>query len=215
MTIPPPDDTSHTTTDLTTASETDQRRPARPRTRRILEWTRVILIAVVLAFVFRTYVAQTFFIPSGSMIPTLQIGDRIVVDRLPFFSHNIHRGDIIVFRRVPADTDPTHPADLVKRVIGLPGETISSVGDKIYIDGHLLHEPWLPNFNAQPSGDYCRQSAFDIKTTKVPPNSYFVLGDCRGNSLDSRSWGFVPASYIVGKVFLIIWRNGHPFFHWF
>jgi len=184
-------------------------------TRKVFEWARIILVAMILAIGVRAYVARTFFIPSGSMLPTLQIGDRILVDQLPFVRHDINRGDIIVFRRVPADTDPTRPADLVKRVIGLPGETISSRADQILINGHPLREPWLPDFNAQPAADSCAQAAFDIKRTKIAPNSYFVLGDCRGNSLDSRAWGTVPSSYIVGKVFVVIWRHGHPFLHWF
>ena len=199
-----------------TESAPGLRTPVRPTlSRRFFEWARIILVAGVLAIGVRTYILQTFFIPSGSMLPTLQIGDRIVVDRLPFVVHDIHRGDIIVFRRVPSDTDPTHPADLVKRVIGLPGETISSSGIHIFIDHRLIREPWLPDFNAQSPADYCSQSSFGIKTTVIPKNSYFVLGDCRGNSLDSRSWGVVPSSYVVGKVFSVIWRNGHPFLHWF
>lgn len=184
-------------------------------TRKFFEWARIILVAGILAVGVRAYVAQTFFIPSGSMLPTLQIGDRIIVDHLPFVLDNINRGDIVVFNRVPTDSDPTHPANLVKRVIGLPGETISSRGDQIFINGHVLHEPWLPNFNAQPAADYCGQAAFDFKPTKIAAKSYFVMGDCRGNSLDSRRWGTVPESYIVGKVFVVFWRHGHPFLHWF
>lgn len=184
-------------------------------TRKLFEWARIILVAGILAVGVRAYVARTFFIPSGSMLPTLQIGDRIMVDHLPFVIDNINRGDIVVFGRVPADNDPNHPADLVKRVVGLPGETISSRGDQILINGHVLSEPWLPNFNAQPAIGSCGQAAFDITKTKIAANSYFVMGDCRGNSLDSRAWGTVPKSYIVGKVFVVFWRNGHPFLHWF
>src|SRR5487761_1545768 len=152
--------------------------------RRLFEWVRIILVAGILAIGVRAFVARTFFIPSGSMLPTLQIGDRIIVDHLSVVVSNINRGDIIVFGRVPKDTDPTHPADLVKRVIGLPGETISSRGDQILINGHVLREPWLPNFNAQPAIGSCGQTAFDITKTKIAANSYFVMGDCRGNSLD-------------------------------
>jgi len=187
---------------------------ARRLTRRLTEWVVVLALAAGIAFLLRAYVVETFYVPSGSMEPTLLVGDRILVDKLPFAS-TIHRGDIIVFRRVPRDTDPTRPADLVKRVIGLPGETISSRGDTIYIDGRPLREPWLPNLKAVPASWDCYQSAYDIPTTHIPPHSYFVMGDCRNNSLDSRAWGTVPASYIVGKVFLVIWRNSHPWFHWF
>src|SRR6201999_1061769 len=99
--------------------------------RRLLEWIVVLAVAALVAFGLRTFVVQTFFVPSGSMLPTLQIGDRILVDKLPFFGHSIHRGDIIVFHKVAADTDASNPSDLVKRVIGLPGETISSHGDTV------------------------------------------------------------------------------------
>ncbi|MGA3351950.1 MAG: signal peptidase I [Acidimicrobiales bacterium] len=170
----------------------------------------VVVFAVLVAGGLRTFVVQAFFVPSGSMLPTLQIGDRILVVKA---GYTIHRGDIVVFRRTPADTSTTD-ADLVKRVIGLPGETISSHGDTVLIDGKPIAEPWLPPLGMQ-DGTNCAESAFDIPTTKIPPNHYFMMGDCRGNSVDSRSWGTVPSSYIVGKVFVIVWRFGHPYFHWF
>ena len=215
MSLSPPNGDEATAPDPEEQSPGIRSRSQSKMTRMFFEWARIILVAGILAVGVRAYVARTFFIPSGSMLPTLQIGDRILVDHLPFVLDNINRGDIVVFGRVPKDTDPTHPADLVKRVVGLPGETISSRGDQILINGHVLREPWLPNFNAQPAADYCGQAALDIKRTKIAANSYFVMGDCRGNSLDSRAWGTVPKSLIVGKVFVVFWRNGHPFIHWF
>jgi signal peptidase I len=145
------------------------------------------------------------------MLPTLQIGDRLVVDKLPWLAHSIHRGDIIVFHRAPGDTDPQYPI-LVKRVIGLPGETISSKGDTIYIDGKRIAEPWLAALNTTLT---CPQPNFDITTTHIKQGQYFVMGDCRGNSSDSRFWGTVPTKNIIGRVFLVIWRHNHPWFHWF
>ena len=165
--------------------------------------------AALVALGLRAYVVQTFYVPSGSMLPTLQIGDRMLVDKLPWVVDDIHRGDIVVFRRTPGDTSVAD-SDLVKRVVGLPGETISSRGDTVLIDGKPINEPWLPKLVGQ-----CYQSAFDIPTTHIPPGHYFVMGDCRGNSYDSRYWGTVPQSYIVGKVFVVLWRHGHPWFHWF
>src|SRR5262249_49027837 len=125
------------------------------------------------------------------------------------------RGDIIVFHRVPRDTDESNPTDLVKRVIGLPGETISSRGDTVLINGQPLKEPWLPKLDALPASDSCSQSAYDIPTTKIPSGQYFVMGDCRGNSFDSRAWGPVPVGNIIGRVFVVLWRHNHPWFHWF
>jgi len=177
--------------------------------RRVLEWLVVAACAVLIALALRGFVVQTFYVPSGSMLPTLQIGDRMLVDKLPFVTDDIHRGDIVVFKRTPGDTS-TNAADLVKRVIGLPGETISSRGDTVLIDGRPLAEPWLPALVGQ-----CAQPALAIPLTHIAPGHYFVLGDCRGNSEDSRFWGTVPHSYIVGKVFVVVWRHGHPWLHWF
>jgi signal peptidase I len=181
---------------------------------RLVEWIVVIVFAVFVAAGLRAFVVQAFFVPTGSMLPTLQLGDRILVIKTGF---TIHRGDIVVFRRTPADTSTTD-ANLVKRVIGLPGETISSRGDTVLIDGKPIKEPWLPKLTTQMTSQgpvNCSQSAFDIPRTKIPPNHYFMMGDCRGDSVDSRVWGTVPSSYIVGKVVVIVWRFGHPYFHWF
>jgi len=182
--------------------------PARKRAwrRQTLEWVTVVVLAVLIAGGLRAFVVQSFYVPTGSMLPTLQIGDRIIVLKI---GYTIHRGDIVVFRRPPADTD-TADADLVKRVVGMPGETISSTGGTVLIDGRPLAEPWLPKLT-----ESCVEQAEKIATIKIPPAHYFMMGDCRGNSLDSRDWGTLPASYIVGKVEVIVWRFGHPYFHWF
>ena len=139
--------------------------------RQVVEWLVVVVVAVLVAGGLRAFVVQSFFVPSGSMLPTLQIGDRIIVLKI---GYTIHRGDIIVFRRPPADTD-TADADLVKRVIGLPGETISSAGSTVLINGKPLKEPWLPKLTGS-----CIEAAEDIATTKIAPDHYFMMGDCRG-----------------------------------
>jgi signal peptidase I len=153
----------------------------------------------------RAYAVQTYFVPTPSMTPTLIPGDRIVVDKL---YSTIHRGDILVFRDPPADQGG--PPVLVKRVVGLPGETISSVGSTVLIDGKPLAEPWLV-----PLKGICTEPNEHIKTQTIKPDNYFMMGDCRGDSGDSRYWGTLPKSYVIGKVDLIIWRSGHPWFHWF
>ncbi len=108
----------------------------------MIEWA-VILMAVLLCTVLlRTYVVQSFYIPSPSMVPTLQVGDRIMVNKLSYDLHGVHRGDIVVFKRPPLE-EQDFP-DLVKRVVGLPGETISTRNGHVYINGKLLAEPWLP-----------------------------------------------------------------------
>jgi signal peptidase I len=185
--------------------------PRRMSRRQGLEWIAVVVVAVLASFLIRIYAFQTFEVPSGSMLPTLQIGDRLIVDKIPGLAHSIHRGDIVVFHRAPGDSDPQFPI-LVKRVIGLPGETISSKGDTIYINGRPIAEPWLAAMNSTPT---CPQPAFDISKTHIAPGQYFVMGDCRGNSSDSRVWGTVPVGNIIGRVFVVVWRHNHPWFHWF
>jgi signal peptidase I len=189
----------------------------RPPIRVATEWLVVVVLAVGGALLLRSFVVQTFSVPSSSMYPTLQIGDRILVDRIPGLAHSIRRGDIIVFHKVPEDQNGDGPEDLVKRVIGLPGDRVSSVGDTVYINGRPLAEPWLHLDAVSPEGA-CAQSAFDIpkqySATRIPAGHYFVMGDCRGISDDSRFWGTVPVSLVIGRVFTVIWRSNHPWIHW-
>ena len=169
-------------------------RPSR-QGRWALEWLVVLGVAVAVAFGVRAYVVQTYFIPSASMEPTLLIGDRILVDKLSYHLHGVGRGDIVVFAKPPREVaDPTIK-DLVKRVIGLPGDVISSRGGRVYINGKVLPEPWLGRGIV----------TTDIRTQKVPPNEYFVMGDNRSDSQDSRFFGPIPRSLIVGRVVLLIW----------
>jgi signal peptidase I len=176
-------------------------RPARTRHfGRWMQWIVVVAIAVVVALLLRLFVVQTFYIPSLSMSPTLQIGDRIVVNKLSYRFHGVGRGDIIVFKAPPAvakDCD-TNDTDLVKRVIGLPGETISDQSGTIYIDGKALAQPWLPK------NDPNTYTA-SFKQVHIGVNDYFVMGDNRVNSCDSRYWGTVPRSDVIGKVEMRIW----------
>jgi signal peptidase I len=164
---------------------------------RLLGWGLPIAVAVIIAVLLRTFVIGTFSIPSTSMVPTLQKGDRIIVDRLSLDMGGIHRGDVIVFRRTaPVLCGEAVDEYLVKRVIGLPGDRVSSSGNTVLIDGHPLAQPWLPK--GQPLGPA-------IKPVTVPPNEYFVLGDNRTGSCDSRYWGEVPRGNIVGRAFARIW----------
>jgi signal peptidase I len=166
--------------------------------RGLIEWVVVLTTAIVLAFVVRTFVFQTFYIPSGSMEPTLQIGDRIIVSKLSYDVHGVNRGDIVVFHAPPAEAaacaDP-NIKDLVKRVIGLPGETISSRGNDVLIDGKAIAQPWFPPTNL----------GTPIKTTYITANHYFVMGDNRADSCDSRFWGTLPKANIIGHVVFRIW----------
>jgi signal peptidase I len=178
----------------------------RPRWRRwAVEGGVIVVLAVVVAVLLRVFAFQVFYVPSTSMLPTLHPGDRIVVDKLSYHLHPIERGDIIVFQR-PADEHCGGPPvpDLVKRVIGLPGERISSRGNTVLINGKPIAQPWLPKDT---------QLGPPIPPTVVPSNSYYVLGDNRSDSCDSRYWGPVPRSLIVGKVVAIVWPLSR--FHFF
>lgn len=180
-------------------------RALHPRLRSALGWVATLAVAALVATAARAYAVQTFFIPTPSMTPTLQVGDRVLVDKL---AGTIHRGDIVVFHNVPADVGG--PPTLVKRVVGLPGETISSSGNQILVNGRPISQPWLPKLTGT-----CSEESANIRTTTIAKDHYFVMGDCRGDSDDSRYWGTVPLGNIVGKVDVVVWRHGHPWLHWF
>lgn len=150
----------------------------------------------------RAYVFQTFYIPSGSMEPTLHIGDRIIVSKLSVELGTIHRGDILVFRRPPLEDCGGPPvSDLVKRVIGLPGDHLYSQGNTIYVNGHVLNQDWThyAAIGNTPVGNGKNDP------TIVPKNSYFMMGDNEAASCDSRYWGPISRNLVVGKVILRIW----------
>ena len=174
------------------------------RRRWIIEWLVVLIVAVTAAVGARVFLVQTFFIPSGSMMPTLDVGDHIVVDKLSYHLHGVGRGDIVVFSRPPGLTGDPGVTDLVKRVIGLPGDTISAVGGNVYINGRPLSEPWLPKgVRTYPGPPGTRFSL--AKPFKVPAGEYFVMGDNRGDSEDSRYFGPISGKLIIGHALARIW----------
>jgi signal peptidase I len=185
--------------------------PRRGRSYRpVIEWTVIVMAVLLCTVVLRTYVVQSFSIPSLSMYPTLQVGDRIIVDKLSYHLHAVHRGDIVVFARPPLEDQEY--ADLVKRVIGLPGETISSRGGHIYINGKRLDEPWLPpgtdSYSGPLPGDAHPQ--FNLPgPVKIPAGEYYVMGDNRTDSEDSRFFGPIPKSLIVGRAVAVVWPFSH------
>ena len=154
----------------------------------------------------RAFFLQTFFVPSTSMYPTLKPGDRIVVEKV---TKSVQPGDIIVFSRPPAEDCGGPPVpDLVKRVIGLPGDTVEVRNDKVYLNGKVLPEPWLPA-----ATDESNPYTANYGPVTVPAGDYFVMGDNRTRSCDSRMWGPVKGSSIVGKVVMIVWPLSR--FHFF
>jgi signal peptidase I len=166
-------------------------------------------VAALLSVLVRTYAFQTFFIPSASMVPTLGVYDRILVQKAFFTWHDVREGDIVVFAHPPLDQcQGASSDDLVKRVIALPGQTIYSAGGTIYIDGRRLAEPYLPADD--PLGPPIASSQHPYR---VPPGEFYVLGDNRADSCDSRFWGPIQGSSIVGKAILVIWHDSHPELH--
>lgn len=154
-------------------------------TKNILEWIYTLVFALVLALVIRTYVAEARWIPSESMLPTLKVGDRLIIDKVSLHFGGISRGDIVVFKAPPASK---LDEALIKRVIGLPGDTVAIKNGYVYINGQPLDEPYELE---KPRGNY--------RALTVPENSLFVMGDNRNNSFDSRFWGVVPEELIIGK----------------
>ena len=169
--------------------------PRRRHRRVIVEWVVIVVAAVLVSFFLRTFAFQTFFIPSASMQPTLLVGDRIIVSKLSVDFGTINRGDILVFKAPPAENCGEPVTDLVKRVIGIPGDHLTSKGNTIYVNGAPFAENWS---HSEPLGQA-------IGNVTVPANQYFMMGDNHNDSCDSRMWGTVPRSDIIGKAFLRIW----------
>ena len=177
----------------------------------------LLVVALVVALALRLLVVQVFFIPSSSMVPTLEVDDRIVVEKVTYRFRGPERGEVIVFAGEPrvdarpseggpirrslrwlgeaSGLVPPEPSDLVKRLVGLPGEEIAIIGGLVHVDGVALGEPYL-------SGPV----ASDFGPVTVPDDAYFFLGDNRRNSADSRgSLGFVERHRVIGRAVAVVW----------
>ena len=172
-------------------------RKGRHRARSAGEWAFVLALAIAVALLVRHFLVQSYYIPSPSMRPTLIEHDRLLVTKVNYQWGEVARGDVIVFKRPPSMqvSASEHIDDLVKRVIGLPGDTVESRDGRVYINGAPLDEPYLP------AGTVTE----DIKSTVVPVDEYFMMGDNRGNSFDSRYWGTIHRNEIIGKVVFRFW----------
>jgi signal peptidase I len=178
--------------------------------RAIVDWGVTIAVAIAFVLVFEAEVAKPYRIPSASMEPTLHcarpgasclgsFNDRVIANRLAYRFGNPGRGQIVVFK-APAAAARCGPGDggstFVKRLIGLPGERVSERNGYVYIDGKLLNEPYVdPALRGHASGAWPR----------IPPNHYFFMGDDRVNSCDSRTWGTVDRSSLIGPVIVTYW----------
>ena len=181
----------------------------------VREMAVLVVTALVIAVAVKSFVAQAFYIPSGSMEPQLQINDRIVVSKVAYRLHEPRRGDIVVFDAPGDDSDddsalpervvrsiiqsiglaPPSTDEYIKRVVALPGERVEGLGGKVLVDGRELIEPYLP----------AASTTSDFPAVIVPPDTLFGMGDNRSNSADSRIFGPIPQSTVVGRAFARVW----------
>jgi signal peptidase I len=162
----------------------------------LMEWTVVAVIALLVTMVLRTFVLAAFFIPSESMYPTLHVHDRVLVNKLSYKLHGLHRGDVVVFKRPPGEPDVAIK-DLIKRVIGLPGDKVEFANGEVFVNGEQLIEPYLDSQKST-----IGRSSEPIV---VPEGQVLVLGDNRKNSMDGRFFGTFDQDLIVGRAFVIVW----------
>jgi signal peptidase I len=219
--VRPPDLDAHTRHDLREEAAAE----AAPKGRGLGGWMEMwglVIVALLLAFLIKTFLVQAFYIPSGSMIPTLQISDRVLVEKISYRFRQPERGEIIVFQRPGSEgarsgvsgqlrsfleglglAQPDEDIDLIKRVIGLPGETVRIRKGTVYIDGKALKER------------YAQPETRTFPATKVPRGELFMMGDNRMNSQDSRfpELGTVPLDNVVGRAFVILWPPGDATTH--
>jgi signal peptidase I len=188
-------------------------------TNSLIEFVVIIAVALGLAIGIQAFLIKPFRIPSPSMVPTLQVGQRVLVNRIGTHFGDPSRGDIVVFKPpagadthqcgIPSEPDDGHPcakptpnrsdSNFIKRVIGLPGDMVSVRNNHAYINGKALTEPYINK------GTLCDNLCNLPKPIKVPPGHFFMMGDNRGESDDSRDWGPVPKKWIIGHAFFTYW----------
>lgn len=176
-----------------TSEKTAPQPPSQPTWKFWLDNLQILVIALVLALLIRFFVAEPRFIPSDSMVPTLAIGDRLVVEKISYHLHPPQFGDIIVFDPPPQLQEMGYAKDqaFIKRVIGQPGQTIEVRSGQVFRDGQALTEPYIAEL-----------PEYYMPAVTVPEGYYFVMGDNRNNSNDSHIWGFLPQENIIGRAWL-------------
>ena len=178
------------------ASKKKELQSSNPKIASVIHWLETLIGALIIALILRQFIIQSSLVFSGSMIPTLQsatqtqFADRLIVNKLIYYFNEPTRGDVILF-----DSPYNDGKQYVKRLIGLPGESVEIRRGMVYINNQLLIFP----------GITLRRDYSNMEKTKVPDNAYFVLGDNRGNSADSRVWGFVRKSDLIGEAMFIYW----------
>ena len=163
--------------------------------RRVVGWAGTAALMVVLWFLIRAFLFQSFYIPSPSMAPALVPGDRVLVSKLSYHLHDVHRGDVVVFKRPPHLQAGPEVKDLVKRVIALPGDTVEARDGQVIVNGKALSEPYVAN----------GAITTPVAPTHIAAHNYWVMGDNRSVSEDSRYFGSISQHLIVGRVFFQVW----------
>jgi signal peptidase I len=174
--------------------------------RQIREWVFVIVVAVVIATLLRTFVVQQFYIAGPSMETTLYGNDRVLVNKLAYRFGEPSRGDVIVFDRVTTNGDTVQHDDLIKRVIGLPGERLEVRDCVVFVDGVAIDEPWLSADMTDTTYDPgTRCGTANVEPVTLGDNEVFLIGDNRPMSFDSRMFGPIDVDLIVGRALVVIW----------
>ena len=185
------------------AVRSDLSQKQRSQMRAIWEWVFVVVVAISAAMLIRVFLFQQYYIDGPSMQTTLMPEDRVLVNKMSYKLHDIHRGDVIVFDRV---TNEVQHDDLIKRVLGLPGETLEIRSCIVYIDGVQVNEPYLnPEQTSQVEPSARCGSHTDMAPVVVPEEMVFVMGDNRVQSFDSRDFGPIDSDKVRGRAFVVIW----------
>jgi signal peptidase I len=169
------------------------------------DWILVVVIALGAALLVRVYVLQQFYISGPSMETTLLENNRVLVNKLSYRLHDVHRKDVVVFDRITTSGGVIAHDDLIKRVIGIEGDTVEIKNCKVFVNAKEIEEPYLDKqILALPNAvERCR--VIDMKPITVPKDQLFVMGDNRPESFDSRSFGTIPKHLVVGRAFAIVW----------
>ena len=185
------------------AVRSDLSQKQRSQMRAIWEWVFVVVVAISAAMLIRVFLFQQYYIDGPSMQTTLMPEDRVLVNKMSYKLHDIHRGDVIVFDRV---TNEVQHDDLIKRVLGLPGETLEIRSCIVYINGVQVDEPYLnPEQTSQIEPSARCGSHTDMAPVVVPEEMVFVMGDNRVQSFDSRDFGPIDSDKVRGRAFVVIW----------
>lgn len=163
--------------------------------RNTIEWVGIVVAALVAAYLVKSFLFQPFYIPSESMVPTLEINDRVLINKLSYKLHDVNRGDIVVFERPPATFAGSAIKDLIKRVVALPGETVEGKDGAVHVNGKKLAEPYLPK----------DMTTGDFAPVTLKKDHYWVMGDNRPLSNDSRGFGAIDEDLIEGRAFFRFW----------